>query len=264
MYKLKSCNIKDFAFSEFKPLKTAEDMEALALEMGLKAYNSWMLPQIVAHYGQMELVWGDGLVDPMATAQKNIRTDWDIGLWRVVTMLKRGSLVKQQSKPEFANYSALVPLILSGVKKFQGVPYSKWFIKDKCPLIDAPLLEAMLFKDVDICSLGSERLLELRQLGLTTKSGDKKGSIANPTSQWCLRGIQGTELAYAPKLVSTMLTQIWVAHPSLRSEYMILNPLDWDSMPDPIISTDLFKKPEPSQKSAEVKIISAKLPWDLS
>jgi hypothetical protein len=201
----------------------------------------------------------------MATAQKNIKTPWDIGLWRVVTSLKRGSLVKLQSKLEFANYSALVPLILSGVKKFQGIPYSKWFIRENCPLIDASLLEAMLFRDEDVFSLGSDRLLELREIGLTTKSGERKGSVANPTSQWCLRGIQGTELAHVPKLVSTMLTQIWVAHPSLRTEYMILDPLNWDKQPDPIIANDIFKQPEIKQsKSISQKIIPSKLPWELS
>jgi hypothetical protein len=123
----------------------------------------------------------------------------------------------------------------------------------------------MLFRDEDVFSLGSDRLLELREIGLTTKSGERKGSVANPTSQWCLRGIQGTELAHVPKLVSTMLTQIWVAHPSLRTEYMILDPLNWDKQPDPIIANDIFKQPEIKQsKSISQKIIPSKLPWELS
>jgi len=82
----------------------------------------------------------------------------------------------------------------------------------------------------------------LRDQGLKVKSGPRSGTTQNPTSAWCLRGMQGTEFAKLPKLVGTMLTQIWVAHPSLRTEYMVLNPNDWDLMPPPLVSTDIFKQ----------------------
>lgn len=48
-----------------------------------------------------------------------------------------------------------------------------------------------------------------------------------------------------------MLTQVWVAHPSLRNEYMVLDPVNWDQMPEPLIPTELHKIITPS-----------KLPWD--
>jgi hypothetical protein len=40
-----------------------------------------------------------------------------------------------------------------------------------------------------------------------------------------------------------MLSQIWVAHPENRTKYMVLDPLNWDRVPPPLIETDIFQKP---------------------
>lgn len=251
MLKLKSNTIIDFPFELYAKLNDSQ-LEDLAKAHYLTSLNSWMLPQIAHYYGTWSLVWRDKLVDPLLTAKANIHTDWDVGLWRVVTRLKRGSLVKSQINPEFASYSALVPLILMGAKKYQGVDYSRWDIQENCPLVDANLLEAMLWQPDEshiedemlagelAYGLGSKRLLELRAQGLTVKSGPRQGTQQSPTSAWCLRGMQNTELAKAPKLTGTMLCQIWVAHPSLRTEYMILEPNNWDYMPPPLVTGAIF------------------------
>jgi hypothetical protein len=158
-----------------------------------------------------------------------------------------------------------------GPKKFQGVKYSQWDLKPTTPLVDKNLLEAMFWQpdmsrddnelqDYTPCyGLGSEQLLELQHQGLLVRSGLKAGTRLKPTSAWCLRGMRGTALAHAPKLVGTMLTQIWVAHPSLRTEYMILDPNAWDSMPPPLVGESLFKpltlKPD-QESTREI------MPWD--
>lgn len=274
MLKLKSNHIKDFPFELYAPLNDSQ-LEDLAKSHFITAYNSWMLPQIAHHYGNWDLVWNEGRkVDPIATAKKNIATDWDIGLWKVCTKLKRGSLVKSQINPEFASYSALVPLILMGAKKYKAVMYQQWDITPTSKLIDKNLLEAMFWQpgeheglEYDMAEgevqygLGSDRLIELRNQGLQVKSGPKKGSSLNPTSAWCLRGMQNTELAKAPKLVGTMLTQIWVAHPSLRTEYMVLDPNQWDWMPPPLVSQDIFKYEETSVPANKPTTID--LPWEV-
>lgn len=254
MLKLKSAHIKDFPFEKYAPLNDSQ-LEDLAKEHFITSLNSWMLPQIAHHFGEWDLVCGDNnKIDPNLTAKKNVSSDWDIGLWKVCTKLKRGSLVKSQINPEFASYSALVPLILMGLKKYKGILYQQWDITPTTKLVDKNLLEAMLWQpgeheglEWDMqpgeirYGLGSDRLIELRTQGLMVKSGPKKGSYMNPQSAWCLRGMQNTELAKAPKLVGTMLTQIWVAHPSLRTEYMVLDPNNWDWMPPPLVSQDIFK-----------------------
>lgn len=271
MLKLRSNHIKDFPFEEYAKLNDSQ-LEDLAKSHYLTAFNSWMLPQVVHHYGTWKLVRNEaGKVDPNQTARENITTDWDIGLWKVCVRLKRGSLVKSQVNPEFASYSALVPLILAGAKKYQGVRYGEWAVDETCRLIDKNLLEAMLwepgeyegldcgFTDAPDYGLGSDRLLQLRDQGLMVKSGPNAGTVQKPTSAWCLRGMQGTEFAKLPKLVGTMLCQIWVAHPSLRTEYMILSPSNWDWMPPPLVSTEIFKQPLNVPKSNPCSEVD--LPW---
>lgn len=268
MLKLKSNDIKDFPFELYAELNSSQ-LEDLAKSHFLTAYNSWMLPQIGAHYGRWKLVWKDDKVDSNATAKANITTKWDLGLWKVCTQLKRGSLVKSQVNPEFASYSALVPLILMGAKKYQGVKYHQWDIKAGTRLVDKNLQEAMfwypegidgLISGAPCYGLGSERLIELREQGLLIKSGNHAGNKQKPTSAWCLRGMRNTELAEAPKLVGTMITQIWVAHPSLRTEYMILDPNDWDSMPEPLVAESLFTYSKQTNQTPQVE--ASDLPWD--
>lgn len=260
MLKLKTQDIKSWPFQEYHKLNKTQ-LEAATKEHYISAYSSWMLPQIVAYYGTWQPVLVDGKIDPTATARKNCQTPWEAGLWRVATQLKRGSLVKLQSRPEYANYSALVPLILCGQKKYNGVKYQHWNVEANCPVVDEALCEAMLWRDDECYNLGSERVLQIRQQGLTIKSGEKMGQVQKPTAQWCLKGIKDTEYANVPALAATMLSQIWVAHPTLRSEYMILDPYNWDNMPTPLATSEIFKqtdsKPIKSYDSGEY------LPWEV-
>jgi hypothetical protein len=262
MIKLKTQDIREYPFDEYHKLNRTQ-LEALTKEHYISAYNSWMLPQIVAYYATWQPVKTGDKIDAMRTAKHNIQTPWQIGLWRVVTQLKRGSLVKLQSRPEYANYSALVPLILCAQKKYNGVPYSAWDLQESSPVVDESLLEAMLWRDDDVYNLGSERVLEIRTQGLTIKSGEKMGQVQRPTSTWCLKGIKDTEYASVPALAATMLSQIWVAHPTLRSEYMVLDPYDWDRMPPPIVTTEIFKQPDPKSPQKRKIVDSGDyLPWE--
>lgn len=263
MLKLRTNDIREYPFEEYQKLNKTQ-LEQLTKEHFISAYTSWMLPQIIAHYGTWRLVWKGDKIDPMATARENIQTPWEIGLWRVATQLKRGSLVKLQSRPEQANYSALVPLVLCGQKKYNDVKYQQWDIQEHCPLVDEPLLEAMLWRDDELYNLGSERVIEIRTQGLTIKSGPKMGEVYKPTATWCLKGIKDTEYASVPTLAQTMLSQIWVAHPSLRSEYMVLDPYNWDRMPPPLVSQEIFKSPDPKAPRQRKAVVDDGnwLPWE--
>ena len=268
---LKSNHIDQYDFEKYAKLNDSQ-LEDQAAEDGLVNFNSWMLPQIAHYYGSWKLVYKDKLIDPLLTARANIVDDYAVGLWRVVTKLRRSSLVKSQVDPQYASYSALVPLILMGAKKYQGINYSDWNIEPSCPLIDENLCTAMLWQPGESClhtdmlpdeicyGLGSERLLELRQIGLTIKSGPRKGTQQSPTSAWCLRGMQNTEFATVPKLVATMLTQIWVAHPSLRTQYMILDPNNWDAIPEPLVNAAIFND-EVSGNGNKQASAANQLPW---
>lgn len=248
------------------PLKQIESMTETELErfaeQSLKPLSSWLLPQLVANFGSWQLVRKDGSIDVLATLKKNCEHNLvNTQLWRI-SRVPRSKLVAQQIKqPE---YATLTPLILAGFKRMQGVNYECWRGLDKLEYVLEPrLLEAVA--GVDYCNLGSDRLLEIRNQGLMTRSGKSAGQLKPAETTWSLTGIQDTELGHLPKLTQTMLTQIWLAHPSTRSGMMILDPKNWDHIPEPLISNDVFKKPEPKEiapyKNNEKETTKTLLPW---
>ena len=94
MYVNKSYNIKDFPFHECRNL-WEDDLTMWANAHRLVYHTSWMLPQIVAHYG----TWEVDPKDPKSTLKRNMSSEWGIGLWKLVTKVNRGLLVKKQSDP---------------------------------------------------------------------------------------------------------------------------------------------------------------------
>ncbi len=243
MFVLRKNDIKSFPFEEAKTL-SGETLEEWSKTMRLSYYSSWMLPQIVAHYGNWEVVnekvSTEGQAprsNPLSTLKHNCTSDWEIGLWRVCTQLNRGRLVTNQNRPPNNEYSSLVPLILAGLKKFKGIKYSSWATEGLEHLMGKQLFTAANFK-LD-SSLDKSRLLELRDLGLS------KSQHSKPTSAWRLSGLKDTELGGLPNLTVTMLTQTWIAHPSLRTSYMILDLNDWDNMPEPLVDTKVIASSDP-------------------
>lgn len=239
-------DIKSFPFAEYA---NSADIEQLATKHRLINYNSWMLPQLLAHFGQFR-VKSRTIADIM---QDNVgRDSWSIGVWRVVMQLRRSLLVKSQvANPE---YSQLTPLILAGLKKYQNISYSSWQHQPDLHMIMEPkLLEAA--RSVAPV-LDSNTLLAIRQQGLTIKSGQRAGSLLSSTSTWSLRGIADTPIGHLPVLAQTVLCQIWTAHPSIRSQYAVLCSHNWDVMPDALIATELTTSP-----LTELNNQNSRLPW---
>jgi hypothetical protein len=105
-------------------------------------------------------------------------------------------------------------------------------------------------------------LLEIRTQGLTQRSGIKAGQMKPAESTWSLAGIADTELGHLPKLTQTILTQIWLAHPVHRSNLMILDPQNWDHMPEPLIAPTIFKQPIKESEAINAKeTAKTLLPW---
>ena len=256
MFKLQSCDIKEFPFHEYCNTTNPRELQQIAQNHRLSNYNSWMLPQILAHYGSWTLeLDSEGRIDPKPTAHKNVQTPWAVGLWRVVTQLPRSSLVGTQNRPEFARYGSLTPLILAGAKRHQGIQYQQWRLTPDSALVHPQLLAAVFAEPTE---LTTERLLELRQLGLEIRG---KGTWANPLHRWCLQNMQGTELQGKPALLGTMLTQIWLAHPDLRDPLMILDPQQWDHTPEPLVSAEVLLK-KPGVGGLGSKIDFNRMPWE--
>jgi hypothetical protein len=223
---------------------TQTELDHFATTTLSKRCGSWLLPQLVAQFGSWTLVKEDGVIDVVQTLKYNCENSSQNTCYWKLTRINRSLLVvKQTAQPE---YGTLTPLILAGFKRMQGVPYETWRGLPHLEYVLEPrLLEAVCVDNLP--NLGSERLLEIRQQGLTTRSGAKAGQLKSPEATWSLTGIADTELGHLPKLTITMLTQIWLAHPSLRSSMMIVDPQNWDQMPEPLIANNVFKTPEPQE-----------------
>lgn len=245
---------------------TTLELEEFCEKEKLSHFYTWLLPQMVAYFGSWTLAKTvEGQIDVLATLKQNVGTDPQLqGIWKL-SRVKRSLLIPVMSKaPE---YGTLTPLILMGQRRMCGVDYEQWRGLPHLEYVLEPrLLEAVALSESDlqlIGSLGSNRLLELRDQGLMQVSGAKAGQMKKPETTWSLTGMQGTEIAHLPKLTQTMLTQIWLAHPSLRTPYMILDPLNWDNLPSPLLTPEIFKPPEPEVKPKKPKAepIVDKLPW---
>lgn len=245
---------------------TTLELEEFCETEKLSHFYTWLLPQMVAHFGSWTLErTASGEIDILATLKSNVGTDPQLqGIWKL-SRVKRSLLIPVMSKNP--DYGTLTPLVLMGQRRMGGIRYSQWCGLPNLEYVLEPrLLEAVDLSrdDLLLCdSLGSNRLLELRDQGLMQRSGAKAGQMKKPESTWSLTSMQGTEIAHLPKLTQTMLTQIWLAHPSLRTPYMILDPNNWDNLPAPLLTPDIFRPPEPEVKPKKQKAepIVDKLPW---
>ena len=225
---------------------------------GVSSWQGWMMPQMVAHFGSWQLQSTGDRIDVRSTLKHNCQGNLLAqSLWRL-TRLARSHLVKNQTKT--SSYSQLVPLILLGFKRMQGIPYSRWQgLADLQLILEPRISEAVLLDSQTIeamYNLGSERLLELRTHGLMHKGTGKPKSAQ---STWSLTGMHDTEIGVLPKLTQTILTQIWLAHPQSRNSDMILDLRNWDHMPEPLVGGELFQSPKtPPQPS---KINRQNSPW---
>ena len=258
--------IESLPLDKLWQIKDPQAQEQFVLEQGWRNLESWILPQATAHWGRWRVHFLDtGFVDVPRTLQQNLISDWHLGLWTLATKTSRGALVKAQKRVESVNWSTLVPVILGALKRDQNLPYQRWPLKDLHRVVHQPLLEVLEWAESEqglICrNLGSQELIQIREQGLITKTGKTQGKPKDPLSTWTLTGLQGTPLHGAPKLASTMLCQVWVAHPSLRTGYMILDPWEWDRMPTSLWSDQLFDEPEQKTELKQV-LDTHKLPWE--
>lgn len=215
----------------------------------IKAYSSWLLPQLVAHFGRWKIYAGE-----KQTITKNISSNLDKVFYRLVR-LRRSILISGQTRtPE---YGQLTPIILLAFRRHQGVPYSHWQDNPDLNWLLEPDLHRALILEGLPAKLSQERLLAIRQQGLMAKTGKNAGELKSAESTWKLTGIQDTELGAYDPLLQTMLCQTWLAHPKHRRETMILDPYNWDQQPQPLVSNDLFEStPQPAKPKPKLS-----LPW---
>ena len=195
----------------------------------LEKYSSWLLPQLVQHFSTWRI-----LQDGRSTVLYNCQTPQQRSLYRL-TRIVRSTLVKGQNK--HSEYSQLVPLILLAHKRYHGKSYESWR--------DYPGLEWILEPELYLAvttpppQLDNKELLKIVTTGLTTQDGKPK----NPISTHKLTGIDENHPLYnLPRLLIVQLCQIWLAHPTVRHEAMILDPHNWDNIPQPLIDVQVLEK----------------------
>ena len=246
--------------------KSVENFETWCESNELSHLHSWLLPQLVAWFGTWTLAYtSDNRIDCLATIKQNCLDPQQRSFY-TLTRIKRSLLVPSQTKSP--DYATLTPLILMGQKRMKGVDYKAWkTAQDLSWILEPRLFEATSLPDQTLascCSLGSDRLIEIRDQGLLARTGAKAGQLKPAKSTWSLTGIQDTELGSLPKIAQTILTQCWLAHPESRTPYMILDLQDWDRMPQPLVTNDIFKpivQEQPTKK--QVKETANLMPWDL-
>jgi hypothetical protein len=244
---------------------TDTELEEFCTTHKLSHFHTWLLPQMVAFFGSWQLEYNtSGEIDILATLKQNVGQDPKLqAIWKL-SRVKRSLLIPVMSKAP--DYGTLTPLVLMGLKRMSGVKYQQWCGLPNLEYVLEPQLYAAVNlsrDDLLLCDgLGSDRLLELREQGLLQRTGAKAGQMKKPESTWSLTGMQGTEIGHLPKLTQSMLTQIWLAHPSLRTPYMILDPNNWDNLPAPLLTNEIFKAPEPEiVRKPKPEPVVDKLPW---
>lgn len=234
------------------------------LDTTLQLYT---MPEIIRWIGRVyspqwlrEVSTVEGQIDGLKAVRSifDFSKDWDKGLYYFLMLDARSSYIKTQYKGDGRNYCSLVPLILYAFKLLHSVPYSKW---DKSTLgwaVNESLCSAML---CEVPEVTREELLDIREMGLVFKTGQKAGTTRNPATTYRLTGINSTKIGGLPELAQTMLSQIWCAHPTNRTKYMVLNPQSWDQIPTPLVSEQLFS-PIINDKPL-LRDTASLMPWDL-
>lgn len=256
--------IESINFAELYECADEVSREQWCKDQNLQGKQGWMWPQILAHYGRWQVIRQGNSLDLLATLKHNIPKPWDLGLWTLVTKVPRSLVIRTQTHHDSVNSSTLVPIILAALKRDQNIPYNHWPRQDLHRAIPRLLAECIAWADspesLSCRSLGSEELIKIRTEALVTKTGKTAGKPKDPLSTWTLTGLQNTPLWGTPKLISTMLCQVWVAHPQLRTGYMILDPWDLDRIPPSLWGENLFSPNEITNTALNNKEL--KLPWE--
>lgn len=216
----------------------------------IKSWGIKLLDQIVAEFSRHKLnaLGSGGTISGVQYLRDNLdpKSDRDMGIYRFIMMDGRSDYLEKMGTGEAKKYCTLVPLILYAHKLYNNIEYSQWERETLHYVVNEALCEAML---TETPQLTPERLLELRNIGLM-----QAGKPRSPSSTYSLYRLGDTELSECSTLVKIMLCQTWAAHPSNRTKYMVLDPMNWDKMPVPLVDVNIFKVPQTavlqSQKSA--------------
>jgi hypothetical protein len=251
---------------ECKHTAKASVVEAWCVKNSISQKLTWLPHQLLAYFGTWTAVKDDtGKYSAQLTWDANTRARGDyyaLGSALLATSA-RTNFFKDAPKGNQQYKSVinpLVPIILAGFKKYQGINYSDWSLVGLEMLLDPELAKLV---GVTVPEIAHSELIALRNTAITDQSGSRANIPNNPATCTKLNHLAGTAIGHLPKLAKYMVLQTWAAHPSNRSEYMILDPNNWDAIPEPLVSKDIFlhKSPQAAPK-ATPSFGYSELPWD--
>jgi hypothetical protein len=242
--------------------------EAWCTKNSIPQKLSWLPHQLLAYFGTWKAVRDDtGKYSAPLTWDANTRARGDyyaLGSALLATSA-RTNFFKDAPKGNQQYKSVvnpLVPIILAGFKKYQGINYSEWNPVGLEALLDTELAKLV---GVTVPELSVSELIALRNTALTDKQGARANIPNNPATCTKLNHLGDTALGHLPKLAKYMVLQTWAAHPSNRNDYAILDPNNWDNVPEPLVSKDIFLQ-NPIQiakvRTQTVAYIETDCPWN--
>ena len=242
--------------------------EAWCVKNSIPQKLNWLPHQLLAYFGTWTAVRDEsGKYSAQLTWDANTRARGDyyaLGSALLATstrtnFFKDAPKGNQQYK---SIINPLVPIILAGFKKYQGINYSEWNPVGLEALLDAELAKLV---GVVVPELSVSELIALRNTAVTDKEGARANIPNNPATCTKLNHLGDTALGHLPKLAKYMVLQTWAAHPSNRNDYAILDPNNWDSVPEPLVSKDIFLQ-NPIQiakaRTKTVAYIEPDCPWN--
>jgi hypothetical protein len=233
---------------------------------GISQKLSWLPQQMMAYFGSWEAVRVDGVYSPALTVKRNTQERNDLYALGALMLAKapRSDFFKgapKGSQQYKSPINPLVPIVLAGFKRYQNIPYEAWDKSEIPSIVDD---EIALLVGCKVPSLSDVDILAIRNTALTPKTGARAGKSNNPATTASLYHLQESAIGHLPKLARHMVLQTWAAHPQNRDPYAILDPENWDKVPDPLVEgTDLFLPPEsqPSKRIVTGATTYADMPW---
>jgi hypothetical protein len=204
---------------------------------------------------RFSLVKQEGKISPSLSVQKWIleagtdgRVELD-DLKNIMTIFNRsprGSLFRENQGTE-TRWSALVPLTLAAFKEYRDINYSEWAWNDPAMLhlldTDFKALVPYITGELPVEEFDVASRLDMLKEAATVRSGKSAGIVKSPTALTSITKVD--RLSQYPRLLKVMILQTWVAHPTLRTKYMILDCKDLDSMPPAMVDIDILKPTVP-------------------
>lgn len=186
---------------------------------------------------------------------------WE-GILAVLQHSKYSYALKSISAVPANEISYFVPIVLRAKKLHWEIPYMHWNPASLYGLVSPKLADSMLMRRelIDLPPFSPEELRAEAIAGLTTRSGVSPGKAKSASATYDLNRCALT-LRYGKatsNFIAMMYAQTWLAHPANRTPYTVVDPIDWDNIPEPIWTDEVLVKRKPRPKA---KVQNDELPF---